>query len=736
MTAQAKIHRPDSWTLETLALAADLAARRPRLARAEAAGVAIEAVLGHDSLWLVTRRPNGAAFALRTAHVPGGVLQASVERKSPLALAAAGPGAGFRVAVAEPGPGLLRVTTWITPSEPLLIAFWPRDLYPLGQGDDPTRSAGEVLAAQRGFNAPIVFLRLDDPAPAALLYFQNLTALNPWFEATGAKPDGVVGGQWPELGYQPLAAAEAPSPPKDPLPAGRELVLSDVFLHLPDAPPQGEVEEARLFLHGLAAVYPHLDRPKTEFRDWPAMAERSLRNLARSPKVGVRRYGSRYLRPYTDAEVPDSMVQLAVSVPIRDYGDWRGRPVPLEQQLTAGAARFFDKELGTIRRYLPNVATGGEPIEKARDKDYDQVDSWYLYHPLANLGRLALAGEAEPKRLFLGSLDYAIKVARHFRYDWPVLFDVRTLEVDQADRKDDGLGQTDVGGLYAYVMLQAHELTGEARYLAEAKAAIKAEKGLGFELLYQTNITAWGVLACARLWKLTGDPQYHDRMLPFVAGFFHNTVFWESRRGAAKHYQTFLGATCLHDGPYMAVYECFESFRAFRDYLELCGADCDPAVRLLLNEYCRMTLSRAWTFYPSELPEEILAKEIRNGHIDRGLAMPLEDLYADGAAPGQVGQEVYGSGAAFVFASRAFHRAKGVPFTVFCDYPLRRIEAGKGRLTAMIDGWPEGGCRLRVLDAPEGLKAWVDGKPLRGRRLEDGAWEAQAPGVGRLELAL
>src|SRR3546814_19172670 len=56
------------------------------------------------------------------------------------------------------------------------------------------------------------------------------------------------------------------------------------------------------------------------------------------------------------------------------------------------------------------------------------------------------------------------------------------------------------------------------------------------------------------------------------------------------------------------------------------------------------------------LPAEILAKEdVRNGHIDRTLSFPLEDLDVDGQPGGQVGQEIYGAGAAFVFETPSFH---------------------------------------------------------------------------------
>ena len=131
-----------------------------------------------------------------------------------------------------------------------------------------------------------------------------------------------------------------------------------------------------------------------------------------------------------------------------------------------------------------------------------------------------------------------------------------------------------------------------------------------------------------------------------------------------------MGAACLHDGPYMALYECFESYCAFYDFLKLGQDDLPPNTQLLVTEYCRYTLSRAWSFYPKELPKETLATEIRNGHIDRDLAFPLEDLYPDGQPAGQVGQEIYGCGAAFAFVTRAFHRFENAPFLFWCEYPL------------------------------------------------------------------
>lgn len=121
-----------------------------------------------------------------------------------------------------------------------------------------------------------------------------------------------------------------------------------------------------------------------------------------------------------------------------------------------------------------------------------------------------------------------------------------------------------MGGLYAYVMILAWEMTRQKRYLEEAEKAIRAVQAHGFITEYQSNVTAWGVTACMRLWRITEQEFYRQQSYMFLANFFNNTILWESNLGNAAHYPVFTGATCLHDSRYMAIYECFESFAAFQ----------------------------------------------------------------------------------------------------------------------------------------------------------------------------
>ena len=637
-----------------------------------------------DSVWALIRREGCGGLALRMAHIADEfeVTRLPAQAEEALRLGVTSALGEHRIVLCGGGDALehLRMTVTFTPAAPVLVPFLPRDLYPLDADDDPLGTAGTVEAGQRGLNGGVLYFRIEEPAFGNILYFQNLTAMNDYYRATKTKPDGAVGGEWPELGYLPPTPPQRGPPPPAPLPAGGEVTRSDailVFRH--DAPPH-ERESARQFLQMLGVAYKMIDLPRTDYRDWVGRAERTLRDLDEAPEATISHYGHRYVHPYTAAEYPDIMVQMSIVAAIHDWGKWQKAPQPLEAEFKAGLDKFYDPKLKTLRRYLPNVGD---------DKDADAVDSWYLYHPLLNLGRLALDGDAEARALFLKSIDFGIRAAHHFDYEWPVQYNVTDFSVITETAGADGRGQTDVGGVYAWVMLQAFELTDDKRFLDEARAAIDAAIGLRFNINYQANLTAWGAAACMRLWRITNQQIYLEHSYVYLGSFFHNCEIWESEIELARHYKNFLGATCLQDAPYMAIYECFDSYTAFEHYLDDSGPDLEPAARMLIAEYCKYALDRAWYYYPDALPPEAISPKQRetNGHIDRALSFPLEDLYPDGQQAGQVGQEVYGAGAAFVFATRAFHHVEGAPFRLYCDHFVRtREQTGDRALTLTLDG--------------------------------------------------
>jgi hypothetical protein len=444
----------------------------------------VEVRQGRDAVWALILREGCGGLAVRTAYVPGGELSSEVIEHR------VGPNVQIRVRSpigthhvefggADPASCRLRVTVSFIPAAALSLTFVPRDVYPLDPNLNPMGAIGDIEATQRGLNSGVVYFLMEEQGFGRTLYFQNLTALNDYCCATDTKPDGVVGGEWPELGY--LIPTESEDGSSKPLPAGRRVVLSDAILVIRAHDAASEISSAQHFLQMLASVYAVLDRPETDYRDWIERAERSLTDLDSSPKATLEKYGARYARPYTDAEYPDSMVQLSILSAMHDYGTWRGERESIEVSLRKGLPGFYDKKLKAMRRYLPDVGD---------DKDADAVDSWYLYHPLLNLSYLALDGDKGAVDLLLKSIDFAIKAAHHFNYQWPIQYNVQDFSVITAVAPADGRGQTDVGGLYAQLMLMVHQLTNEDRFLSEAKAAIDASSGLGFNLNYQANLTA------------------------------------------------------------------------------------------------------------------------------------------------------------------------------------------------------------------------------------------------------
>lgn len=664
-------------------------------------GLEAEVLRGTDAIWVVVKRDGAAGLAVRAAHCPGGISGVTASRDGDaVRLSAESAVATHRVKIELHNDDLplLSINHELRPRADLLVTHMPRDLYPLGRNLDPAASRGCVEAAQRGHNDAVCYFTYEEPNFGSVVYCQDLTSLNPYFAITETTPDGSAGGRWPEIGFLLPTPLQKGQPALAPLPKGQWITVNDakiVFHHDGD---RDECASARRFLQMKAAAYRRIQRPPVQFRDWESGARQTVRALESSPKATISHYGHRYVHPYTASEYPDIMVQSSILAALSDFEHWSGDRLPFRVETAAGLNKFFDRRLPSLRRYLPNVG---------KDKNKNAVDSWYLYHPLVNLGRLAIDGDPIAKRYFLRSLEFACKTARHFSYHWPIQFDVRDFSIIVAARNEDGLEQTDVGGLYAYVMLLAFHLCGEQRYLGEAKAAIDASRGMRFELAYQTNLTAWGAAACMRLWNVTDEGFYLRQAYVYLASFMHNCIIWNPQFRNARHYDMFFQPTCLHDAPYAAMYECFDAFVAIESCLKDSGSDLDEGVRMLLSEYCRYAVSNAWYYYPDALPEDALATDIRNGHIDRELPFPLEDLYPDGQPAGQVGQEIYGAGAALIFASRMFHHVEGAPFKLYCDHFLTASErtsprsiilhlSGGETCEALLAIIPNGSARPRV----------------------------------------
>lgn len=683
-----------------------------------------------DSAWIVVEMPNGGRMAFRAAFSPGGALQLknSTVQENGIELRLTGNAGIFHTAITidkQEDVPVLRYTTTLKPVKDLLFPFWPRDIVVTGKNNNPEHTAGKIHASQWGTRTGFIYMTMTRPESSSVFYLQNLTALGDYCEQTHTSAGDTVGGTWPELGFA------LPSSTDKPLLAGKEITINDAFVAFDVEIPKDEAAISRQYLDLLGRLYLLLPRPDTAYQDWPVILNKGLRDLIDSPGCWSQVAGHRYFNAYVcDYQTPpEIMVQLAVSLPLQDYVEWGGTEMGVTKTIKEGLPSFYDEKLKTITRWHPAAEDKLDGEEE--QKKPGVMDSWYLHHPMLNLSRLALKGDKIAAGLFLNSLEYTIKVARHFKYQWPVFYKMDTLEVLKAETAEGKGGEKDVAGLYAHVMLQAWELTGEKRYLNEAEKAAKTLQGYGFEIFYQANNTAFSAGALLRLFKETGNELYLNLSNMCMAGIFRNTQLWDCNYGYGKNFPKFFSLYPLNDAPYTAVYEEQEVFCALHDYLKHAeGVEILPSIRLLVAEYIRYLVDRAVYYYPTMLPKEMLEEKPKVGELDPKLWIALEDLQDGWKKSGTVGQEVYGAGNAFGILPRHYLLVPGEEFMVYVDYPATGFTARKGQnIHFSVSGDARIGCRMMIVKmsnkklpaftvTSKGKKDIIKSKPAQGGNLE------------------
>jgi hypothetical protein len=698
---------------------------------------------GDKSLWIVTRFPKGGEVALRAAYCPSnhitinemqamdGGVENGFSRGLKIQLSSVTGEYHVRLEFLRTDRALIHCTTTLTPAAPLFIPYFPRDIIPLGSMDNLIYPEGTVYTRQVGPRTGMVYFSLSKPRAGTVLYFQNLTSLNEYAQQTKTSLQEVVGGNWPELGISLPAAVE------EPLEMGKEMVISDAYILFNPSIPRDDLEMSSQFLDSLAQIYLALPRVETPYRDWSEIVKKSLRDLSGSDKCWSTIRNVKYLRAYVGAseDPPESMVQLSVLLPILEYADWAGEEIPMVKDILATLPKFFDRDANVYGRWLVSEANkldGSEDHKKPR-----VMDSWYLFHSLLNLSRLALRGDESAKKLFLDSMDYAIEAAHQFNYRFPIFYDLDTLEVIKAESQEGEGGENDVAGQYAHVMMQAWEITREQRYLEEARQAAKSIQGFGFNLMYQANSTIFSSGAMLRLWKETGEELFLNLSYLALANIFNNMWLWECNYGYARDYSTFFALFPLKNAPYTAVYEEIEAVAALHDYLSYLDDSSPEWLKILIPEFIRVLMYKGRFYYPSILPEEMISQEPRTGEIDRKLWIPLEDIHDGWEQAGQVGQEVYGAGLPFSLVTRHYHRVEEDGFMVFVDYPTLNYRSGeKGTLSFDIFGDPRLSCRMRIMPiGRRSLPTLEVETEFKGRRnfprpllTEEGHLEYELPG--------
>ncbi|MFD0763279.1 hypothetical protein ACFQZI_00340 [Mucilaginibacter lutimaris] len=648
-----------------------------------------------ESLCIVSNWNDKTSVAFRTAYAPGGITVDDVKESDAGAIIQVTGNTGtFIVEINFPSTKntLLHYQVKFTPRGNLNIPYWPKDVLVFKSDGSLADTEGDLFVKQIGIRSGVLYAGVQKPGKGSFLYFQNLTAINEYCIETETSIADTVTGQWPEFGFSLPATKEKP------LPEGKEFTIADAFVSFSTQTPADQFEVATAYIDHLAAIYQFIPRPDTNYQPYNEIIHNCIHDLRTNKGCWSQHKGCSYLNAYVCdyATPPEIMVQLAVLLPMWDYWNWSGEDMESSNEIYDNLETFYDEDIHTINRWLP--AAQDMLDESEEQKVPYTMDSWYLHHPLLNLGRMALAGNEKGKKLFLNSIDYAIKVAHHFNYKWPVFYNMKTLETLKEETQPGMGGEKDVAGVYAQVMLMAYDLTGEKKYFKEAEKAAQSLVQFGFDIFYQANNVVFSTKAMLRLYKDTKKEVYLNLCHLLIANMLKNVALWECEYGYGKNFPLFFGLFPLNDAPYLAVYEEQECFASIHDLLEMAeGIPLSDNARLLLAEFVKYMINRAAYYCPPMLPKDMLSEEVKTGEIDSKLWIALEDMHDGWEKAGVVGQEVYGAGLCFGIVPRHYVIIPDQPFLVYVNYPTGKKQITGNTLTMQVLGNEAYTCNLRFV---------------------------------------
>jgi hypothetical protein len=483
---------------------------------------------------------------------------------------------------------------------------------------------------------------------STILYFSNYTALGAYFDRTQSgvtQPNfpyaragtkgSLVGVSGSSFGYVPPSSSLASLPHK------KATVVVSSYLYLEPTIPSAESDIATAYLRALDTVDSAVGQPFVAAPKWRTLAARSAADIAdRSNWVNVN--GHRYLRSYVSdtRSAPELLTQAGVLAGIRAYEARYNTSVPFAATLDADLSTYYDPAYGTVTNGLPH-----DPSARG--------ESWYFVNNLISLLQLAQTRDGTAKTLLLQSVDAVIKLAHVNGYAFPQNFGYRDFN---------GTGsqvEHDVAGGYAWLMLGLYDLTGDTRYLDESKASIAHVAGTGFDLSYETHMSAYTAAAAQRLYAMTGDAAYHGYAVLALANLFHAVRLWDCTYGVCKKgpgYHTYMGLNPLPWSDYVAMLEQYEAWLGLQSYLRYAQNE-PPYVLNLVKAFIRYSPRTLQYSLPPSLPSgaasSIPGEYPFVSHNNLRWHIPLEDLREGEVASGAIGQELYGAGGPFMFAAHA-----------------------------------------------------------------------------------
>lgn len=553
----------------------------------------------------------------------------------------------------------------------------------------------EVYADHAPMAAPHYYA-YSEALDSTLFYWVDLTALNTFMTAARFSPVATPLRQGQRLGHNFSWQGLRKQP------QGERVTLYDSYLYLSPGRPADEDEIFRRYLHNLGDIYDLIAVPDPILPDWFGLYEwegqgipgaapgadtgihqLSITDLA-EPDNWVTYEGQRYLRAYVSdtRETAEAITQLDVFSALTRYLTRFGVTPDYYDELRAAIPNFFNPDFGPVGMFQnsgPLNLTGSQ----------GRGDTWYELGHALKVAELALwlPEDSELRDLALRSGETWLDFAHTVDYQFPQFYSFR-------DWQGSGL-EPDAGGGYAYFMLLLHDLTGEERYLVEARNALLALEGHGFRLTYEAHMTAMTAAAAARLYQLDPDPVYLNIINRAVANLLRLSWLWERDLdmgagdieatsdqmvepwAAAPLQQTFFGLNPTQLSAVITPKEQYEVWIYLTETLQRLHGNLDPTVEKMIAEFIKHTLVLIPRSLPPFLPRESMTEHpaayetvARN---DLTLYIPLEDLRDLWELSGSIGQQIYGAGMAPAMAALALVEIRsGV--IVYSSYPIVSVD--------------------------------------------------------------
>ena len=241
----------------------------------------------------------------------------------------------------------------------------------------------DLYAAPAPLAAPILY-GYSQALDSTLLYWLDLSELNPFMQAAHYTPSATPGRRGHTLGHN-LSITDLRA-----LPVGEAMPIYDSYVYLAPGEPDDEVAMFRRYLDQVSAIYDLIAVPEDPLPDWADLGRRTLADLE-DPDTWVELDGQRYWRAYVGdtRQSAELITQLDVGLAAARHAARYGEGAELAAEISRGLPNFYNPRFKMAQNDGPLSVTG----------DQRRGDTWYELGHALKLAEWGLMGNEPAQQL-------------------------------------------------------------------------------------------------------------------------------------------------------------------------------------------------------------------------------------------------------------------------------------------------------------------------------------------------